>query len=120
MPVVARACTKLLLCRRLDLDQLTVLKHAERGIVVNPFVFLICGAVGYCPDPRPRPKPGPLPRDPVAGGIGGIIGGYAAYVALSLEGSPNGMELVAILIGAYAFGRVFQEVASWIIPDRMP
>lgn len=85
---------------------------------MGPLAYIICALVGYCPDPKPFPKPGPIPKEPISGILGGIAGGYLVYVALGLQGSPTGPEFVAILIGAFAAGRVFQEVASWIFRDK--
>jgi hypothetical protein len=75
---------------------------------------IVCALVGWCPDPKPKPKPTPLPGGIVAGLVGGIAGGYLVYFALALEGSPTGTEFVSILIGAFAVGRVLQEIVGWI------
>jgi len=54
----------------------------------------------------------------IAGIIGGIAGAYLVHWALGLSGALTAMDFIALMVGAFACGRVFQQLAIWILPGR--
>ena len=78
-------------------------------------VLIIVGLVGWCGTPMPKP---PLPKDPLAGIIGGILGALLVSWALGFEGALSATDFVAVAIGALAGGRVLYEVVNWVFPTK--
>ena len=77
--------------------------------------MVVFGLVGWCGTPMPRP---PIPKDPLAGFIGGILGALLVHWAMGLEGALSSMDFVAVAIGAVAGGRVLYQVVNWVFPTR--
>jgi hypothetical protein len=77
--------------------------------------MILTGLVGWCGTPIPRP---PGPKDPLAGIIGGIAGGFLVSWALDLQAAASAVDLIALAIGAYAGGRVLFQLAAWVFPDK--
>ena len=48
--------------------------------------------------------------------IGGVVGAYLVYYAMSFQGVTTGMDFIAIMFGAYAFGAVFQDLVNRAFP----
>lgn len=78
-------------------------------------VMILTGLVGWVGTPIPRP---PGPKDPLAGIIGGIAGGFLVSWALDLQAAASAVDLIALAIGAYAGGRVLYQVVAWVFPDK--
>lgn len=78
-------------------------------------VMILVGLVGWCGTPIPRP---PGPKDPLAGIIGGIAGGFLVSWALDLQATASAVDLIALAIGALAGGRVLFQLADWAFPAR--
>jgi hypothetical protein len=78
-------------------------------------MLVVVGLVGWCGTPMPRP---PIPKDPIAGFIGGILGALLVHWAMGFEGALSSMDFVAVAIGALAGGRVLYEVVNWVFPTR--
>ena len=77
-------------------------------------VLFLGGLVGWCgPIPTPRP---PVPKEPVVGFVGGVIGAWFVYWALGMQGPLGAPEFVAIAIGAWATGRVLSDIVSFVFP----
>jgi len=83
-------------------------------------VYIVAGLVGWCPRPLPPPPPPPIEglARTIAGIIGGIAGAYLVHWALGLSGALTAMDFIALMVGAFACGRVLQQLAIWIIPGR--
>lgn len=82
---------------------------------MTAFILVLWGLVGWCGTPPPKPKPSP--RDPIAGIVGGVLGGLAVYWALGL-GTIGSIEFVATAIGAYAGGRVLSDIVGRVMPEK--
>lgn len=63
----------------------------------------------------PKPKP-PTPKEPLAGIPGGIAGAYLVKYALSIQGPITSIDFIAMMLGAFAVGKVFQQLAIWLLP----
>jgi hypothetical protein len=84
-------------------------------------IVVVAAVVGWCPFPSPPPPPPPpIERFTkfIAGLIGGIGGAYSVHWALGLSGPLTSTDFIALMIGAFVLGKVFQEVAGWIFPGR--
>ena len=77
-------------------------------------MYVISGLLGWCPMP-PKPKP-PTPKDPILGILGGITGAYLVKYALSIQGPITGIDFIAMMLGAFAVGKVFQQLGNWLLP----
>jgi tetrahydromethanopterin S-methyltransferase subunit D len=81
----------------------------------------VAALIGWCPFPKPPPPPPPpwkLIHRIIAGLLGGIAGAYLVYWGLDLSSPLDSVDFIAVMIGAFAVGQVFQEVAIWIFSGR--
>lgn len=78
-------------------------------------VMIFIGLVGWGGIPIPRP---PGPKDPLAGIIGGIAGGFLVSWALDLQAAASAVDLIALAIGALAGGRVVFQLVDWAFPAK--
>jgi phage shock protein PspC (stress-responsive transcriptional regulator) len=81
---------------------------------MSAFILVLWGLVGWCGTP---PQPRPSPRYPIAGIIGGVLGGLAVFWALGL-GTIGAIEFVATAIGAFAGGRVLSDIVGFVMPEK--
>jgi len=82
---------------------------------VNIPALVVTGLVGWGGTPIPRP---PGPKDPLAGIIGGIAGGFLVSWALDLQTVGSAVDLIAVAIGALAGGRVLFQLVDWAFPAK--
>ena len=115
MPAGVRACTWLSSISGSISEFLPPPEHAGRGHAVSFLLLIASGLIGWCP--TPAPKPTPTPKDPLAGIIGGIAGAYLVYYALGFEGTLSSPDFIALAIGAFATGKVLQQLTNWVLPS---
>jgi hypothetical protein len=89
---------------------------APKEVAVTIPVAIFVGLVGWCGTP-PLPRP-PGPRDPLAGIIGGLAGGFLVFWALDLQAVTSAVDLIAVAIGAFAGGRVLSRAVDWVVPEK--
>lgn len=78
--------------------------------------YVIASLVGWCPPMPPQPRP-PIPKELIAGLLGGLAGAYLVKYALALQGPVTSIDFIAMMIGAFVVGRVFKQLTNWISPS---
>ena len=76
-----------------------------------PLIF-IAGLVGWWP-PSPIPRPEPVPKEDfiknaIFGFLGGAGGGWLMCEVFDLAAPMQSVDLILVLIGAAAMGKIFQ------------